>query len=183
MVAINCPSVAEFEAGRTPKPCACGTQPTLGPDADRNIRQRYPYGSTKWFASYSRRSAIEGNNANLTTQFANLGSRKSIRVTRNIAKRTWLTCFGLIGAVVRLIRSRYETSPSEVPPGEQLTTPVPKQRRCTSEGEIKKALHERGFKNRKPRSQKHMNPEGEPPNKPTDTPHWLRTLRGENTED
>lgn len=181
--AINCPSVAEFEAGRTPKPCACGTQPTLGPHADRNIRQPYPFGSTKWFASYSRRSAIEGNNANLTTQFANLGSRKSIRVTRSIAKRIWLTCFGMIGAVVRIIRSRYETSPSEVLPGERLRTPVPKQRRFTSEGELKRALHERVFKNRKPRSQKRRRVKDDPPNKPTSTPRWLRTIRGENTED
>lgn len=168
--------MAQVDAGLPAQACACSAQPSLGPDDDLDLRQRFLYGTTKWFADYSRRSSIEASNGNFTTHFSGLGDRRSIRALKGRRKRAWLTCFGIIAVAIRLMRSRYGTSPSLLAEGEQVTAPLPKPLRKDKNGREKTTLNVQVFGRRKARRKTGRPPRGTPKSKPpTGPPTWAVT--------
>ncbi len=82
---VECPSVGQLNRDEAIQPCACSAQPSLGPEDDLDLRQRYLYGTRKWLAANSRRSSVEASNANFTTHFSGLGDRRAIRTFRDVA--------------------------------------------------------------------------------------------------
>lgn len=171
---IACPSVGQFEAGEPVAPCACSAQPSLGPEDDLDLRQRYLYGTKKWLADYSRRSSVEASNANFTTHFSGLGDRRSIRTCLGRRKRAWLTCFGTIAVAIRLMRSRYGTSPSLLAEGEQVTEPLPKPVRKDKDGQERKTLNVQVFGRRKARRRGAPGRGSPPTSRPTGPPKWAQ---------
>lgn len=87
------------------QPCGCGTTVTLGPDDLLNLRQRVLYGTTKWKASYGRRSAVESTNACLKIHHARL-ARHSTRV-RGTERNGILLAFILAAVNASLLLTRY----------------------------------------------------------------------------
>lgn len=87
----------------------------------------------------------------------------------------WPTCFGIIAVAIRLMRSRYGTSPSLLSEGEQVTEPLPKPMRKDKSGQEKKTLNVQVFGRRKAR-RKTGRPRGTPKSKPpTGPPTWAVT--------
>ncbi|MBC9957691.1 transposase [Yimella sp. cx-51] len=148
-----CPTVAQHEAGQPLSPCACGAQPSLGPDDALNLRQRFLYGTTKWLADHSRRSSVEGHNANAAVQVSSLQNRHAVRTTRSVGKRALLTTFAVIAYTVQMMRSRYGKTPSTFEPDEVVSTPLPKPVVRDKDGNTKRTLNVMTFARRKPRRQ------------------------------
>lgn len=148
------------------EPCSCGTTVTLGPDDLLNLRQRTLYGTTKWKASYGRRSAVESTNACVKYHHARLtrGSTRVLGTERNGI----LVAFILATVNVALLISRYGYDVGNPPPLEPdaVIEPLPQDRPTT-------ALHRtRAF--RRPR--RAQAPPGPARTGPTTTP-WVTVKR------
>ncbi len=172
-------SKPECPRGKAGKPCACGAQPSLGPDDDLGLRQRYLYGTRKWWADHSRRSSVESANTNVQTHLGNLGLRHAIRITSGLVKRAWMTCFALIASAVRLMRSRYARTPSDLAPGEVIDAPLPgPPKTARTEGDeaskVKHTLNVAVFGWRKPRRTSSVPRASAPPGRPQGPPPWAR---------
>lgn len=104
------------------EPCACGTTITLRGDQARE-RQRHPYGTTRWLADYSRRSAVESYNASLKYHHGSL-RRGSIRVFGQ-TKNTLFVAILVAATNARIIvATRREPRTDEpAPDNEVLLTP------------------------------------------------------------
>lgn len=162
-----CPTVAQHEADQPLSPCACGAQPSLGPDDALNLRQRFLYGTTKWLADHSRRSSVEGQNANAAVQISSLENRHAVRTTSSRGKRALMTTFAVIAYTVQLMRSRYGRSPSTFEADETVSTPLPKPVVRDKSGSVKRTLNVMTFSRRRPR-RKHGSPR--PPRLPGPLP-------------
>ncbi|WP_315093452.1 transposase [uncultured Cellulomonas sp.] len=83
--------------------CGCGTTVVVHAEEQARERQRIPFGTTEWAASYGRRSAIEHFNAEIK---GNRGVRIERGFTRvyGAVKNQVLVTFALVGANVRLLR-------------------------------------------------------------------------------
>ncbi len=109
--AVRCPNVAvslrlalslpttSCAAG---SPCGCGLTITLGPEEHGRERQRLLWGTTRWAASYGRRTGVESSNAEIKKNHAVM-DRGYTRVF-GLAKNTLLLAFGLAGVNIRLLR-------------------------------------------------------------------------------
>lgn len=121
------------------EPCDCGTTVTLGPDDLLNLRQRVLYGTTRWKASYGRRSAVESTNACLKVHHARL-ARHSTRV-RGTERNCILVAFILAAVNASLLLTRYGYDVGNPPPDHpERIAPLPQTRPT-------KALHrQRAFR-------------------------------------
>lgn len=106
--------------------CACGTTVTLGPDDLLNLRQRVLYGTTKWKASYGRRSAVESTNACSKVHHARL-TRHSTRV-KGTERNGILVAFILASVNATLLLTRYGYNVGNPPEVEEdvAISPLPK---------------------------------------------------------
>lgn len=170
MRCTNHPASLRLDASRYPttpcaegEPCQCGTTVTLGPDDLLNLRQRVLYGTTKWKASYGRRSAVESTNACLKVHHARL-ARHSTRVLGT--ERNGILVAFIIAAVnasLLLTRHGYDVGnpPTDQP---ERIAPLPQARPT-------KALHRQRAFRRPSRAQA-------PPTKagPSTTP-WVTAKR------
>lgn len=82
--------------------CGCGLTITLGPEEHGRERQRHLWGTTRWAASYGRRTGVESSNAEIKKNHAVM-DRGYTRVF-GLAKTTLLLAFGLAGVNIRLLR-------------------------------------------------------------------------------
>lgn len=170
MRCANHPASLRLDVSRYPtttcakgEPCDCGTTVTLGPDDLLNLRQRVLYGTTKWKASYGRRSAVESTNACLKVHHARL-ARHSTRVL-GTERNGILVAFIIEAVNASLLLTRYGYDVGN-PPTDQPEKIVPlPQARPT------KALHRQRAFRRPTRAQA-------PPTKagPSTTP-WVPTKR------
>ncbi|MDN5767664.1 MAG: hypothetical protein L0H96_18315 [Humibacillus sp.] len=113
------------------KPCACGLTVTLGPDDSFGTRQGPLWGTTKWKASYGRRSAVESANACLKIHHGQL-QRHSTRVM-GTTRTAILLAFIIAATNTSLLISRYHYDIGDPPADEQ--QPV------ASEPNARTALH------------------------------------------
>lgn len=146
--------------------CSCGTTVTLGPDDLLNLRQRLLYGTTKWKASYGRRSAVESTNACVKTHHARL-MRHSTRV-RGTERNGILLSFILAAVNASLLMTRYGYDVGTPPQiaDDALIEPLPQARPT-------KALHRQRKFTRPRRAQA---PPGSERTGPTTTP-WVTVKR------
>lgn len=173
MRCANHPSSLRLDEARYPtttcvkgEPCSCGTTVTLGPDDLLNLRQRTLYGTTRWKASYGRRSAVESTNACVKYHHARLtrGSTRVLGTERNGI----LVAFILASVNVALLISRYGYdvgNPPALEPDAEIE-PLPQARPT-------KALHRSKAFRRPPRTQA---PPGTAGTGPTTTP-WVAVQR------
>ena len=82
--------------------CGCGLTITIGPEEHGRERQRLLWGTTRWAASYGRRTGVESSNAEIKKNHAVM-DRGYTRVF-GLAKNTLLLAFGLAGVNIRLLR-------------------------------------------------------------------------------
>lgn len=90
---------------RCVKGTACGCSVTLTVEADTELknRQRLPWGTTEWAASYGRRSGVESINSEAKGNRGIKLGRFFTRVTGKVVNHLLLT-FALVGLNVRLLR-------------------------------------------------------------------------------
>jgi len=173
MRCANHPASLRLDAARYPQtqcvegePCHCGTTVTLGPDDLLNLRQRVLYGTTKWKASYGRRSAVESTNACLKVHHARL-ARHSTRV-RGTERNGILLSFILAAVNASLLLTRYGYDVGDPPQvaDDEVIEPLPSARPT-------KALHRQRKFSRPRRAQA---PPGPAHTGPPTTP-WVTVKR------
>ncbi|WP_219105762.1 hypothetical protein [Austwickia sp. TVS 96-490-7B] len=135
MRCANNPASLRLDAARYPQtqcvegdPCHCGTTVTLGPDDLLNLRQRVLYGTTKWKASYGRRSAVESTNSCAKVHHARL-TRHSTRV-RGTERNGILLSFILAAVYASLLLTRYGYDVGDPPQvaDDEVIEPLPSAR-------------------------------------------------------
>lgn len=91
------------------EPCSCAVRHTLGIE-HLHLRQRHPYGTTKWLADYGRRNNVETANGLFKTDVIGF-TKKSIRAFGTFKHGLWCA---LAAAVINmhLVASRYGLEPS-----------------------------------------------------------------------
>jgi hypothetical protein len=92
-------------------PPPCCTQATLTVPAEHNvrIRQKHPFGTTKWKHAYNRRPAVETANSLIKTHFATV--RRGYTQVFGLEAQALLLAFTLVAANIRLLESyRYRTA-------------------------------------------------------------------------
>ena len=127
----------------TGSPCGCGLTITVGPEDHGRERQRLLWGTTRWAASYGRRTGVESSNAEIKKNHAVM-DRGYTRVF-GLAKNTLLLAFGLAGVNIRLLRHWYarrgQPDPWAIELGESHDLPpLPEQR--TSRPPRRPSLHQ-----------------------------------------
>jgi hypothetical protein len=103
---VHCDPTTYDENGAILTTCGCAKTVTLPLDFYLRERQPLLYGTTEWFASYSRRSAIEQVNSEARTHRDMNFNRDWCRVHGTARNHAMIT-FGLVGMNVRMIRDWY----------------------------------------------------------------------------
>lgn len=104
----TCKPAKRDKNGDVVSTCGCGKTVTLGLDFFLRERQPLLYGTTKQFASYSRRVRVEGLNSELKTH-RHMNFTRGWSLVHGTRRTHGLVTFGLIGLNVRMIRDWYLT--------------------------------------------------------------------------
>lgn len=135
MRCANHPASLRLDPARYPhtqcpegEPRHCGTTVTLGPEDLLNLRQSVLYGTTKWKASYGRRSAVESTKRLTKGHHARL-VRHSTRV-RGTERNGTLLSFILAAVNASLLLTRYGYDVGDPPrvADDEVMEPLPSAR-------------------------------------------------------